>query len=322
MGTYIGRQLLTIIPTILLSVVLNFALLHLAPGDPARIYAGRDSPSEAQIEAVRAELGLDRPLPVQFVSYVGQLLRGNVGESIAYRGQSVSSLIFERLPATLLLTGTSAVIAFVLGTLLGVLSARKASSAADVALSSVSYVLFAVPSFWLGLLLILLFSSRLGWFPTSGMVDVRAGYTGYRHWLDVGRHMVLPTATLTLIQIPVYYRITRSSVVEQTREDYMATFRATGMPRARIFRRYALRNALLPTVTVFGLNLGFVFTGAALVEIVFSWPGIGRLTLDAVFRRDFPLLLGVYLILAVTVSLAILITDVLYALLDPRIRLR
>jgi peptide/nickel transport system permease protein len=321
-GTYIGRQLLTIIPTILLSVVLNFLLLNLAPGDPARIYAGTETASEEQIEAIRRELGLDEPLPVQFISYVGQLVQGNLGESIAYRGQPVLDLIMDRLPATLLLTGTSAVLAFVLGTLLGVFSARRTPGVADVTLSSISYVLFAVPSFWLGLLLILLFSSTLGWLPTSGMVDVRADYEGFRHWLDVAEHMVLPTLTLTLIQIPIYYRITRGSVLEQRREDYMTTFRATGMPPGRTFRRYALRNALLPTVTVFGLNLGFVFTGAALVEIVFSWPGIGRLTLDAVFRRDFPLLLGIYLILAITVSLAILVTDIIYALLDPRIRLR
>ncbi len=322
MGTYIGRQLLTIIPTILLSVVLNFALLHAAPGDPARIYAGQDSASEEQIAAIRKDLGLDRPLPVQFVSYVGQLARGNLGDSLAYRGQSVFNLIMDRLPATLLLTGTSAILAFVIGTLLGVVSARKIFSATDVSLSGVSYVLFALPSFWLGLLMILVFSSQLGWFPTSGMENVRASYEGIDRWRDIGHHLVLPMATLTLVQIPIYYRITRSSVAQQQQEDYMTTFRATGMPRGRIFRTYALRNALLPTVTVFGLNFGFVFTGAALVEIVFSWPGIGRLTLDAVFRRDFPLLLGIYLILAITVSLAILITDLVYALLDPRIRLR
>ena len=321
MGTYIGRQLLTIVPTILLSVVLNFILLNLAPGDPARVYAGRETPSREQIEAIRQDLGLDQPLPVQFVHYVGQLLQGNLGESLAFR-QPVLDVILSRLPATLLLTGTSAVLAFVIGTLLGVVSARKTFSAADLGLSSVSYVLFAVPSFWLGLLLILLFSSRLHWFPTSGMRNVRADYQGLSVWLDVGHHLVLPMLTLVLIQIPIYYRITRSSVVEQQREDYMTTFRATGMPRRRIFRRYALRNALLPTVTVFGLNVGFVFTGAALVEIVFSWPGIGRLTLDAVYRRDYPLLLGIYLILAITVSIAILITDLVYALLDPRIRLR
>jgi peptide/nickel transport system permease protein len=133
--------------------------------------------------------------------------------------------------------------------------------------------------------------------------------------------MVLPVATLALVQIPIYFRITRASVQQQQREDYVTTFRATGIPEKKIFQRYALRNALLPTVTVFGLSLGFVFTGAALVEIVFAWPGIGRLTLDAVFRRDYPLLLGVYLILAIAISIAVLITDIVYALLDPRIRL-
>lgn len=321
MGTYIGRQLLTIIPTILLSVVLNFILLNLAPGDPARIYAGRETVTRDQIEAIRQDLGLDQPLPVQFVHYVGQLLQGNLGESLAFR-QPVLDIILDRLPATLLLTGTSAILAFVIGTLLGVVSARKVFGVTDVSLSGVSYVLFALPSFWLGLLMILVFSSRLGWFPTSGMENVRASYEGLDRWRDIGHHLVLPMATLTLVQIPIYYRITRSSVAQQQQEDYMTTFRATGMPRGRIFRTYALRNALLPTVTVFGLNFGFVFTGAALVEIVFSWPGIGRLTLDAVFRRDFPLLLGIYLILAITVSLAILVTDLLYALLDPRIRLR
>jgi peptide/nickel transport system permease protein len=154
------------------------------------------------------------------------------------------------------------------------------------------------------------------------MRSVRANYTGLRDTLDVLHHMVLPVATLALVQIPVYFRITRASVLQQQREEYMTTFRAAGVPKSIAFRRYALRNALLPTVTVFGLSLGFVFTGAALVEIVFAWPGIGRLTLDAVFRRDYPLLLGVYLMLAIAVSIAVLITDVVYAILDPRIRLR
>jgi peptide/nickel transport system permease protein len=182
--------------------------------------------------------------------------------------------------------------------------------------------MFAMPSFWLGLILIVIFSSKLGWLPTAGMRTVRADYTGWRDALDVLQHLILPVATLALVQIPIYFRITRASVVQQQREDYVTTFRATGMPQSKVFRRYALRNALLPTVTVFGLGFGFVFTGAALVEIVFAWPGIGRLTLDAVFRRDYPLLLGVYLMLAVAVSIAVLITDIVYAWLDPRIRLR
>jgi len=321
MGSYIGRQLLTIIPTVLLSIVVNFVLLHAAPGDPARIYAGMDTATEEQIAAMREDLGLDDPLLVQFVNYVEQLLHGNQGMSLAFR-QPVYDLIMERLPATLLLTVTSAVIAFVCGTLLGAVAARKQDSATDIGLSFLNYVFFSIPAFWLGLLLILVFASKLGWFPTSGMRTARADYTGLRDWLDVAHHMVLPSMTLILVQVPIFYRITRSSVAQQQREDYVTTFRATGIPEGRIFRRYALRNAILPTVTVFGLNLGYVVTGAALVEIIFAWPGIGRLALDAVYKRDYPLLLGVYLMLAVSISLAILLTDVVYALLDPRIRLR
>lgn len=321
MGRYISRQLASIIPTILLSIVLNFALLHAAPGDPARIMAGMDNPNPQQIAAIRAQMGLDKSLPVQFLNYVKELAQGNMGQSITFK-QPVFDLIMSRMPATLLLTVTSAIIALVIGTLLGAFAAQKSDKPVDTALSFTNYALFAVPAFWLGLIMIVIFSSKLGWLPTSGMRNVRAGYTGWRDRLDVLEHMVLPVITLALVQIPVYFRITRASVQQQQREDYVTTFRAAGIPESRIFRRYALRNALLPTVTVFGLSLGFVFTGAALVEIVFAWPGVGRLTLDAVFRRDYPLLLGVYLVLAIAVSIAVLITDIIYALLDPRIRLR
>ena len=321
MGRYISRQLASIIPTILLSIVINFLLLHAAPGDPARVMAGQDNPTDEQIAAIRADLGLDQPLPVQFWRYVEQLVQGNLGQSLAFK-QPVFDLIMDRLPATLLLTATSALLALVIGTLLGVIAAQKSGQPVDSALSFGNYALFAIPSFWLGLIMIVVFSSKLGWLPTSGMRTVRAEYTGWRDVLDVIEHMILPVATLALVQIPIYFRITRASVMLQQREDYVTTYRATGMPETRVFRRYALRNALLPTVTVFGLGLGFVFTGAALVEIVFAWPGIGRLTLDAVFRRDYPLLLGVYLILAIAVSIAVLLTDIVYALLDPRIRLR
>jgi peptide/nickel transport system permease protein len=321
MGRYIGRQILTIIPTILLSVVINFMLLHAAPGDPARIYAGRDTASPEQVEAMRQSLGLDQSLPVQFVNYVEQLLRGNLGTSQAYR-QPVLDLILNRMPATLLLTFTSALIAFVVGVLLGAWTARRANSKTDVGVSFFNYALFSIPSFWLGLIFIVIFASKLGWFPTSGMRTARADYTGLDDWLDVGRHLVLPMLTLTLVQIPIFYRVTRASVAEQQSEAYVQTFRATGMSEDRIFRKYALRNAILPPVTVFGLNLGYVVTGAALIEIVFAWPGIGRLALDAVYKRDYPLLLGIYLILAIAVSICILLTDVVYAWLDPRIRLR
>ncbi len=321
MGFYVARQLISIIPTILLSVVINFALLHAAPGDPARVLAGRDNPSEEQIAAISERLGLDEPLPVQFWNYVKELAQGNMGQSLAFR-QPVYDLIMDRMPATLLLTFSAAILACLLGTLLGAFGAQRSGKPADTSLSIGAYTLSAIPVFWLGMVLIVVFASKLGWLPTSGMRTARAEYTGWRDVLDVLEHMILPVMTLTLVQIPIYYRITRSSVILQQSEEYVTTLRATGMPETRIFRRYALRNALLPTVTVFGLSLGFLFTGAALVEIVFAWPGVGRLTLDAVFRRDYPLLLGVYLILAIAVSIAVVLTDIVYAFLDPRIRLR
>ncbi len=321
MGRYILRQLASIVPTILLSMVFTFFLLRAAPGDPARILAGRDSPTEAQIEAIRVRYGLDQPLYVQFWRYVKEVLQGNLGESITLK-QPVLDVIMSRLPNTLLLTVTAAFVAVAIGTLLGAFAAQKSGSVTDTVISIGNYALFAVPAFWLGLVFIVIFSSKLGWLPTSGMRTVRADYTGWRDILDVIEHMILPVATLALVQIPVYFRITRASVIQQQREDYVTTFRAAALPERKIFRRYALRNGLLPTVTVFGLSLGFLFTGAALIEIVFAWPGIGRLTLDAVLRRDYPLLLGIYLILAITVSLAVLVTDIVYALLDPRIRLR
>jgi peptide/nickel transport system permease protein len=321
MARYIARQLASIIPTIFLSIVINFLLLHAAPGDPARVMAGRDNPTDEQIAAISERMGLDDPLPVQFWNYVKEIAQGNLGESLAFK-QPVFDLIMDRMPATLLLTVTSSLVAVVIGTLLGVIAAQRSGGTLDSALSFGNYALFALPAFWLGLILIVVFSSNLGWLPTSGMRDLRADYTGFRSVLDVAEHLVLPAATLALVQIPIFFRITRASVMQQQREDYVTTLRATGMPEQNVFRRYALRNALLPTVTVFGIGLGFVFTGAALVEIVFAWPGIGRLTLDAVFRRDYPLLLGVYLILAIAISVAVLLTDILYALLDPRIRLR
>src|SRR5690606_28695486 len=201
MGRYISRQLTSIIPTILLSIVINFFLLRAAPGDPARVMAGRDNPTEEQIAAIRAELGLDQPLPVQFWRYVQELAQGNLGQSIAFK-QPVFDLIMERMPATLLLTLTSAVIALTVGTLLGAIAAQRAGGPLDSTLSFGNYALFAIPSFWLGLVMIVIFSSKLGWLPTAGMRNVRADYTGWRDTLDVIQHMILPVATLALVQIP------------------------------------------------------------------------------------------------------------------------
>lgn len=321
LGHYILRRTGSALLTVLIVLVLNFFIIHLAPGDPIRILAGIEQPAPEMVKALQQRYGLDKPVWVQLFDYIRNILHGDLGRSII-SDQPVARLVLERLSATLLLTLTASLIGFIIGTAMGTWSATRYSSRSDLVWSFIWYVFYSMPTFWLGLMLILLFASTLHVLPTSGMTDLRAGYTGLMHYLDVARHLVLPALSIALVEIPVYYRITRSSVVQVLNDDFVTTFRATGMNRSKIFRKYALKNAILPTLTVFGLQLGYVVTGAALAEIVFSWPGMGRLMLSAVMQRDYPLLMGIYLMMAVSVSAMILLTDVLYAVLDPRIRYR
>ena len=177
-----------------------------------------------------------------------------------------------------------------------------------------------MPSFWLGLMLMIVFATNLKLLPSQGMFNVRAGYTGMRHMLDVLQHLILPCVTLVIITMPGYFRITKSSILQVTNEDFITTMRATGMSEKKIFNKYIFRNAILPTVTMFGISMAFLITGVSLIEIVFSWPGMGRLTLTAITQRDYPTLMGVYLVMSVSVVIVMIITDIAYALLDPRIR--
>lgn len=321
MRRYIVKQLLTGILTICFVMVLNFFIIHMAPGDPVRIMAGMDNPSEAQMAELRTRYGLDQPLHIQLFRYMQNLLRGDLGTSYTYN-QSVESLIFGTMGNSMLLALSSCVLAFIIGTGLGLFVSRKSGKLLDNVLSYVSYLFDSMPPFWFGLIAILVFSSTLHWFPTSGMVNLRAGYTGWAHVWDVLVHLALPCATMTLIQIPQYLRLTRSSVSQVVKEDYMTTFKAAGMSEKHIFRRYVLKNAILPTLTVFGISLAYVVSGAALVEIVFAWPGTGRLMLNAINRRDYPLLMGIYLMISVSVVVMTMLVDLLYAWLDPRIRLK
>lgn len=319
MARFVVRRIGAMILTILVVLVLNFALVHMAPGDPIRILSGMDNPSEEMIQNLRSRYGLDKPWPVQFMDYLGNLARGDLGRSII-NDQPVSSQIKQKIMPTLLLTLTATALAFIIGTLLGTLSATRYRSKLDSVLSLIAYVLYAMPAFWLGLMMILLFAGILKLFPTSGMVSLRVEKTGLAYTADLLWHLALPALTLALVQVPVYYRITRASVVQVLKEEFITTLKATGMPIGKIFRKYALRNAILPTVTILGLHLGYVVTGAALVEIVFAWPGMGRMTLEAVFRRDYPLLMGIYLMVSVSVAVAVFLTDLVYGWLDPRIR--
>ena len=311
--------MLTGVLTVFIAVILSFLLIHLAPGDPVSMLSGQDAPSPEMEEALRIKYGLDQPILAQLWTYLKNLATGDLGTSIS-NNRPVADMIAERIGPTLLLSLTTAVLSLIAGTALGIYCARRAGSKLDTALNGVSYLFDSMPGFWLGMMLILIFASWLKLLPTAGMVDLRAGHTGLAHAADVLKHLILPGATLTMLSAPYFFRIARSSVIQAMSEDFVTTLRATGMKESRIFRKYVFKNAILPTVTVFGITLAYIFTGVAVIEIVFSWPGMGSFMLKALGSRDYPLLMGIYLILSVSVALCMLIVDLIYSALDPRIR--
>lgn len=319
MKKYVLKRILTGILTVIVVFAINFVIIRLAPGDPIKTLMGKENNDPAQRAALEAKYGLDKPWPTQFVLYLTTALSGDLGISIIYN-RPVSDMIYEKLGPTILLVLTAAVLGLIIGTLMGIYSARHEGSFIDVLFSGISYVLNSVPSFWLGLMLIIVFASKLSWLPSHGMTNVRADYTGTRHLLDVLQHMILPVLTLLLIEIPIYFRIAKSSVLQVTNEDFIVTLRATGMNERKIFNKYIFRNAILPTITIFGISLAYLITGVALIEIVFAWPGTGRLVLTAITQRDYPTLMGIYLIMSVSVAAVMIIVDIVYALFDPRIR--
>ena len=319
MKRYVCKRVLLALITVSVALVINFALIHLAPGDPTKVLAGSGHPSPEMEAALTVKYGLDKPLYVQFFSYVKNLLHGDLGNSYVYN-QPITKLIAERFGPSSLLALTSALLAAILGTLLGLVTSTRQNSIPDRVINGISYFFYSMPSFWLGMMAILIFSTTLRTLPTSGMISMRASYTGMAYVLDVMKHMILPVGTLTVIQLPVYLRIFRTSVSQTMTEDFITTFRAVGMDEKKIFRRYVFKNSILPTITVFGINLAYTVMGSALIEVVFAWPGIGRMMLDAIGKRDYPLLMGIYLVLSISVALVTMITDLVYAAVDPRIR--
>ncbi len=318
MKKFILKRIYTAFIVALVVVALNFFIIKLAPGDPVNIMAGFDNPNEEFKMAVRAKYNLDKPLITQFFTYIYRLVQGDLGESY-YSSRPVTELLAERMGASLLLSGTSAVLAFIIGTVLGLTAGKKEDSMQDKVLSAGTYVANAMPSFWLGLMLIFVFASRLGWLPTQGMYSLRENYTGIARYIDLGKHLILPATTLVLVQIPGYFRITRSSVIQVMADDYITTFRVTGMSEKKIYMKYVLKNAILPVVTLFGINVAYIVAGSTLVETVFSWQGIGILMYTAIAKRDYNVLMGTYLIIAVSVAFFMILVDVIYAKLDPRI---
>lgn len=320
LAAYALRRIGQAVPLILAMILVNFLLIHLAPGDPVTIHLGSMGTSQEYVEAVRERLGLDRPLAMQFLIYVGNVMRGDLGFSYVSQ-EKVLSLILARVPATLLLVGSSLLLASVLGVLLGVIAARRPYSLADNLSSVLALTGYSIPVFWFGQLLLMLLSLQLGLFPAQGMISLRTVPTGAGYYLDVAHHLALPVVALGLRYLAVNSRYARASMLEVLSLDYVTTARAKGLSERVVFFRHALRNALLPVVTLFGINLGVVFAGAVLTEAVFAWPGLGMLMLNAVYARDYPVLLGLLLVISTMVILANLLTDVLYAVLDPRIQL-
>ena len=317
---YVLRRLLQVVPAVASILVVTFAIVHFAPGDPVVAVAG-DSGDKAYYDFMRAKFGLDRPLPEQFLTYSGDVLRGDLGVSYV-QGERVSTLIADRVPATLLLMGSALVLSTLGGIALGVLAARRPFGPFDLGVSTVALVGYALPVFWLAQLAMLTIAFRTGWFPIQGMTTARASYTGWAHVADVTRHLALPAVVLAASEVALVSRIARTGILAEMGRDYVRAAQAKGLSESGALLRHALRNALLPVVTVVGSRVGFLFSGAVLVETVFGWPGLGRLVLSAAQTRDHPVLLGMVLLVAFSLVLANLLTDLLYARVDPRIRYR
>lgn len=318
---FFARRCVKATLVILFVIAINFALIRAAPGDPATVLAGEAGAVDAGfVERIRKDYGLDQPLPVQFAAYLKQLVTFNFGDS--YReNRPVREIILEKLPATLLLTLSAFVFSIVIGISLGVAAARRAGSALDALITAGSLVFFAMPLFWFGLLAIVLFSVKLGWLPPYGMNTVGADLVGWRALLDVGKHLLMPAVTLGLFYVAIYTRVTRAAAIEVMDQDFVKTAHAKGVPEGRIWRRHILRNAMLPVITFVSLQAGHILGGSVLVETVFAWPGIGRLAFDALFQRDYNLLLAVFFVSSVMVVIFNLVADLLYSVADPRIEL-
>jgi len=320
-GTYLLRRLIQAILTIFAIVILNFFLFRMMPGSPERILLRNPHLTQATVEAARARWGLDEPVPVQLVKYLGATAQGDLGYSFQYRGQPVAEVIGNRMWPTIILVGIAEVIAIFVGLALGAYSGWKRGGKVDKVGNGVSLVLYSMPYFVIGMPLIIIFAAELGWFPTSGMLTPGATYASpIDQLMDFVHHLFLPLVTVSLGLIGGYSILMRSAIIETRTEDYVTTAKAKGLSENRIVRRHAFPNALLPTVTIIAINLGYVVAGVLTAEIIFNWPGLGTLTYQALSVRDFPVLQGVFLILSIAVVMANLGADLLYGVLDPRVR--
>jgi len=317
----LGQRLLAGLAVVLGVVTLTFVLLHLAPGDPIDIILGPTASAE-QVAVQRRLLGLDRPLPAQFASWLGRFARGDWGTSIA-KGRPVRAILGAAWPATVQLVGLSLILSYVIGLAIGVVQAARSGSRTDTLLSVSSVTLFAVPGYWLALMLVLIFTYWTQALPAFGAAGLDSDYLHGGSWLiDRLRHLALPLATLTLVGIGGAARFARGAMLDTLSQPFIVTARAKGLTTTRVVGRHALRNALTPVVTLLGLSLPVLFSGAVFVEAVFAWPGVGRVLVEAVQARDYPVVMAATTVSAVLVVAGNMLADALAAWLDPRIRSR
>lgn len=305
--------------TLLAIAILNFFLVHAAPGDPAAVLAGEAGAADEQMIAdLRARFGLDQPFHVQLARYVGNIVTLDLGYSFR-QGQPVLDLILDRLPATLLLTLTAFWISLIAGVALGVAASARVGKFTDTLITGTALLFYATPLYWAALMAVLVFSVQLGWLPGFGYETVGSGFSGIERMIDILKHLILPALTLGLFFMAVYMRMARASMLEVAQQDFVKTARAKGLAPSVIRRRHILRNALLPVVTLAGLQAGQLVGGAVLTETVFAWPGIGRLMFESLAARDYNTILGVFLVSAAMVIVFNILTDLVYRLIDPRI---
>ncbi len=321
MTRFLIRRIVQTIPLLIGISILAFLIIRLAPGDPTVVYIDptKPPPSAEDLARLRAELGFDDPVPVQYVRWLGNALQGDLGFSLSAR-RPVTDEIGERLPNTALLGFTSLALTVILAIPVGILSAVYRYTLFDYAITVASFIGLSVPGFVVALFLIQVFAVELGWLPSTGMHDVRESYEGWRAVRDVGEHLVLPTIALSAASIARWARYQRSSLLDVLTQDYIRTARAKGARERRVLRVHALRNALLPMITIGGLSIPQLVSGAFIIEFVFGWPGMGRLAVNAALRRDYPVIMGVTMISAVFIVLGNFLADLAYHWADPRIR--
>lgn len=313
---YIVKRLLQAVPLLIGVSIIGFAMMHLAPGGPLAIYTLNPTITAQDIERIKHVFGLDQPLYIQYLKWAAGMFTGNWGNTF-FGGRPVLDVIMERVPATLLLMGSGMSVAMIIGMLIGILGAVKRYSVFDYLATTGAMVTLSFPTFWFGLMMIFVFSLQLGWLPSGGMFTLG----GDEDLLDLLEHLILPTVVLALVLIAQWSRYTRSSFLEVIHQDYIRTARSKGISGSRILFRHAFPNALAPLIALAGIQLPWLFSGALVTETIFGWPGMGRLFVDSLTMKEYPVLMGMIMLTAMTVVVGNLLADVLNALIDPRIRL-